>query len=66
MVRDLLSSPADLVPDARHQTLKVQLHLQGFDGCEEALRHLCCELNPAETVFPGTELRLVYEVGSGG
>jgi predicted RecB family nuclease len=66
MLRDLLSSPADMVPNLKHETLTVRLHPQILDGCEEALRHLCSELNPTETVFPATDLRLVYEVASPG
>jgi len=27
-----------------------------------AVRHLCAELNATETLFPGTELRLIYEL----
>jgi hypothetical protein len=29
---------------------------------EEIVRHLCAELTEIETVFPGTDLRLVYEI----
>lgn len=64
VLRDLLSSPADLVPNLRRQTLTVRLHPQNPDGCEGGLRHLCCELNPTETFFPGTDWRLAYEVAS--
>jgi hypothetical protein len=62
MLRHLLSSPADLVPNLKHETLTVRLHPQTLDGCEEALHHLCSELNPTEAIFPATDLRLVYEV----
>jgi len=64
MLRHLLSSPADLVPNLKHETLTVRLHPQTPDGGEEAFRHLCSELNPTETVFPATDLRLVFEVAS--
>jgi len=64
MVRNLWNSPADLVPNPKHETLTVRLHPQTLDGCEEALHHLCSELNPTEPIFPATDLRLVYEVGS--
>ena len=64
MLQNLLSSPADLVPNLNHETLTVRLHPQTLDGCEEALHHLCSELNLTEYVFPATDLRLVYEVAS--
>lgn len=66
ILRDLLSSPADLVPNLNRQTLTVRLHLANPDGCEEVLRYLCSELNPTETLFPATDLRMVYEFASPG
>jgi len=64
MLRELLNSPADLVPNLKHETMTVRLHPQFFEGCEEALLHLCAELNATETVFPATDLRLVYEAAN--
>jgi hypothetical protein len=31
---------------------------------DRVIRELCDELNATETCFPGTELKLVYKVGS--
>jgi hypothetical protein len=31
---------------------------------DQALRHLCDELNATETIFPGMDLRLIYKIGS--
>ena len=31
---------------------------------DTALRHLCDQLNATETVFPETDLRLIYRVGA--
>jgi hypothetical protein len=28
------------------------------------IHHLCDELNATESLFPGTELRLIYKLGS--
>jgi hypothetical protein len=40
---------------------------------DEIVRHICAEITATETVFPGTDLRLIYEIsahpnswGSGG
>jgi hypothetical protein len=38
------------------------LHPQVRDGYEEPLRHLCSELTLTETIFPASDLRLVYAV----
>ncbi|MFA7059863.1 MAG: hypothetical protein WC156_03485 [Pedobacter sp.] len=35
-----------------------------YGGVQAAVEHLCAELNDTETVYPGTNLRLVYELVS--
>jgi len=66
--RSLLSAlyrtEADLVPDEKAGTLTVRVHHQANRCHDEIIRHLCHELNQTETVFPGTSLRLVYEMVS--
>lgn len=64
-VRGLLQSAADLRPDPQAKTLTVRLHRQATVAQDVALDHVCAELNATETVYPGTELRLVFQpVGS--
>jgi hypothetical protein len=46
------------------KTLTIRLHPLANTSSDEALRHLCTELNATETLFPGTELRLIYELVS--
>jgi len=29
---------------------------------DEVVRHICAELTATETVFPGTDLRLIYKI----
>jgi hypothetical protein len=57
-------SDADLLPDAQRKTLTVRLHPLANDSSDAAVRHLCTELNATETIFPGTDLRLIYEMVS--
>jgi len=64
LLRDVYGTEADLQPDLAAQTLTVRIHHLATRAHDEALRHLCAELNATETVFPGTNLRLVYELGS--
>jgi hypothetical protein len=65
LVRQVLGSAADLSPDPAGQTLTVRLHRLSSGIHDAALAHLCAELTATETVFPGTDLRLIYElVGS--
>ena len=60
LVREVFSSAADLQPDLENKTLTVQLHRLASPGHDEALKHLCEELTATETVYPGTDLRLIY------
>ncbi|MBI5278167.1 MAG: hypothetical protein HY854_17085 [Burkholderiales bacterium] len=65
LVRQVLGSAADLCPDPAAKTLTAQLHRLSSGIHDLALEHLCAELTATETVFPGTDLRLIYEpVGS--
>lgn len=62
LLRALYSTEADLLPDANASTLTVRLHHQAHRCAEEVIRHFCNELNQTETIYPGTHLRLVYEL----
>ena len=64
LLRALYASEADLLPDEANQTLTVRLHRQANASTDTALQCLCDELNSTLTVFPGTNLRLVYELVS--
>ncbi len=58
------ATEADLLPDEVVGTLTVRLHRMASHSHDEAISHLCEELNATETVYPGTNLRLVYELVS--
>ena len=62
LIRQLFRTEVDLVPDQQNKTLTVRLHPMSTQGHDEIVRHLCIELTEIETVFPGTDLRLVYEI----
>jgi hypothetical protein len=64
LLRQIFTAPADLVPDVQQQTLTVKLHHLTQHAHDEVIRHLCEELNATETLFPGTELKLIYKLGS--
>jgi len=60
LVRELMRTPADLIPDPQARTLTVQLHPLPSRLQDSAVRHLAEELTATETVFPGTHLRLIF------
>ena len=64
LLRAIYANEVDLLPDPENRTLRVRLHSLANRSSDSAVAHLCSELNQTETIFPGTELRLVYEVVS--
>lgn len=57
----LYKTEVDLIPDEKSQTLTVRLHPMDNHANEAAVRQLCKELNDTQTLFPGTNLTLIYE-----
>jgi hypothetical protein len=64
LLRQIFDTEVDLIPDLSEQTLTVKLHHLTQRAHDEVIRHLCDELNATESLFPGTELRLIYKLGS--
>ena len=64
LLRAIYTTEADLVPDEEKKILRVRLHQPANHCSARAIIHLCNELNETKSVFPGTELRLVYELVS--
>jgi hypothetical protein len=64
LLREIFSTEADLLPDEAAGTLTVRLHHLNNHASDQAARHLAEQLNETETVYPGTNLRLVYKLVS--
>jgi len=62
IMRDTFKGLADLVPNFEQRTLTVWLRQQAVRGHNDALRHLYANLNATGTLFPGTDLRLIYDM----
>ena len=60
ILRDIFKGPADLVPNFEQRTLTVWLRPLALRVHNEALRHLYADLTATGTLFPGTDLRLIY------
>jgi transposase-like protein len=59
LIREMLSSSADILPDA--QQLRIRLHSLANPRRNQALAQVCAILNALEVQYPGTTLTLVYE-----
>jgi len=64
LLRQIYQTEVDLIPDSSEKTLIVRLHHLTQAAHDTAVRFLCEELTATETFFPGTDLRLVYKLGS--
>ncbi len=64
LLRAIYATEADIMPDEAAGTLTVRLHNLANRSCSEILQYLCAELNATTTRFPGTNMRLVYELVS--
>jgi len=65
LLRRVFVTPANLHPDYEQKTLLVELHRLGSPLQDAAIAKLCEELTATETLFPTTDLKLIYrQVGS--
>jgi hypothetical protein len=62
LVRQVFESAVDLRPDQINKTLTVRLHRSATIAHDQTLQNLCEELTATETVYPGTDLRLIYQL----
>jgi hypothetical protein len=64
LIRQIYRTEVDLFPDPDTKTLTVRLHHLAQNIHDQAAQHLCEELTATETIFPGTDLRIIYKLGS--
>jgi len=64
LVRSVFSTEADILPDYEGKKLLVRLHQPANRCSAVTIENLCRDLNATHTEFPGTDLRLVYEMVS--
>lgn len=64
LLRSLYAAEADLLPDHEKRILTVRLHQPANRCSADTIEKLCQELNATKTKYPGTDLRLVYEMVS--
>jgi hypothetical protein len=64
LVRSIYSQTADIFPDKNTKELHVRLHNGANRAADQTIEAICKELTATETVFPGTDLKLVYSLVS--
>ncbi|MDD2637313.1 MAG: hypothetical protein PHW82_17635 [Bacteroidales bacterium] len=61
LLKEIFTSDADMIPDYQNRTLTIRLHCLSTPRANQAVKQLCEFLNQTETVYPYTDLRLIYE-----
>jgi len=64
LIREIFTTDADLIPDEVNNTLTVRLHHLTNHLSDQAAHTLATALNATETIYPGTNLRLIYKLVS--
>jgi hypothetical protein len=64
VVKQIISANADIIPNHEDNTLTVALHSMSAHRFNKAAAELATLLNETETIFPGTNLRLVYKTSA--
>jgi uncharacterized protein (DUF2267 family) len=64
LLRAVYSTDADIIMDDDAKTLTVQLHHLANKMSRHNVQQLCEELSATETIFPGTEFRVIYKMVS--
>jgi hypothetical protein len=64
VVKQIIGSNADLSPDYQNKTLTITLHSLSAQRFNRAAQELSRLLNDTETVFPGTELRMIFKISA--
>lgn len=65
LLRTIYTQEADIVPDEKAGTLTIRLHHLTNHMSDNSVKELAKNLNETETLYPGTNLRLCYELVSG-
>jgi len=64
LVKSIIKAKGDIVPDYKLKTLTVKLYTQSTPRYNYALEKLCVLLTDSETIYPGTDLKLIYKLAT--
>jgi regulator of replication initiation timing len=64
LLQDLFVTEADVFPDPENKKLNIHVHSASRPAANRALSKFFEDLNNAEVIYPGTDLQLVYHLGS--
>jgi len=62
LLQDLFVTEGDILPDTENKQLNIRVHSASRPAANRALAQLFEHLNNAEVNYPGTDMRLVYQL----
>ncbi len=62
LVKEIIKSEADLISNYSNKTLTVRMHSLSTPRDSKADKKLCDFLNETETIYPGTNFKLIYKI----
>jgi hypothetical protein len=62
LIKQLIQNNADIFPDEQNETLTVVLYSLSAQRFNHAAEKLIEELNKTETIFPGTNLTMIFKI----
>jgi len=64
LAKSIIKSKGNIVPDYQQKTLTIEMYTQSSPRNNRALEKLCELLTDSETIYPGTELTLIYKLAT--
>ncbi len=64
LVKSIINSHADIIPDYNNNNLVVRLYSQATPRMNDAIQKVCKLLTDTPTKHPGTQLTMVYEIAT--
>lgn len=61
LIKQIIQTPVNIFPDYKNKTLTVTLHTLSTPRYNEIASTIATLLNETETIFPGTELALIFK-----
>jgi len=62
LLQDLFVTEADVLPDPANRLVHIRVHGAARPAANRAIEQLFAQLNDAKVQYPGTDMRLVYEL----
>lgn len=64
LVKSIIKSPADIIPDEQNKQLTVKIYSQSSSRMNAALQEVIQQINACQTKYPGTNLTLNFKIAT--